>query len=363
MSEARLESAPRLAFPAKFQGVFVRSRPRYEPLIVEARQTLRSLLVPTSIAPYYAYGVLEHDQPSFVLAPLMFLAVAESQGGITERHRRYLPAFLLMVELIGILDDTVDHTPYRSGRLTYWRRFGAPSAAPFSCFLFNAALAETRETAPELVPLVTEMFASICAAEVWEHDSRYPEADVAALEGWLARHYAAVPEAIAHSLDSALLLHGRAPLDREVHARFAELQQDVDDIVNFVERRELDGENDDLKMGIVTYPLLAAVRDGARAQRALETLWRVRRGEGAAVVDARADAAAYAELAEEIAAIGIPATLHKIADDAQAAIAAATPDARACVADLVWTFVERLCRVESLRPMVERICPAVHALR
>jgi geranylgeranyl pyrophosphate synthase len=369
MSEAQVEcSAPaKLAFPERFQGVFLKSRARYEPLLVEARSTLRSMLVPSEIAPYYSYGVLEHEQPSFVLAPLMYLAMAESQGGITARHRRYLPAFLLMVELIAVLDDTVDHTPLRSGRQTYWRRFGAPSAAPFSCFLFNAALERTHETAPELAPLVTRMFASICASEVWEHDSRYPKVEVDALEGWLAKHYAAVPAAIAHSLDSALVLHGREPLERTVHERFAELQQDVDDIVNFVEKRERDGENDDVKMGIVTHPLLAAVRNVRAAERALEALWSPRRehasDDEAAAVLASEEVAAYATLAQAIEDVGIPVTLHKIADDANAAIVAASPVARPCVADLVWTFVERLCRVEALRPRVESICPAVQRLR
>jgi geranylgeranyl pyrophosphate synthase len=364
MSEATREPATRFAFPEKFQGVFLRRRSRYEPLIVEARDALRAATLPSPIAPYYAYGVLEHEQPSFVLAPLMYLSMAESHGGITERHRRYLPAFLLMVELIGVLDDTVDHTPYRSGRLTYWRRFGAASAAPFACFLFNAALERTLDTAPELVPLVTRMFSQVCAAEVWEHDSRFPEVTVDALRGWLARHYDAVPAAIAHSLDSALVLHGHGPLDPEVYRRFAELQQDVDDLVNFVERREDDGENDDLKMGIVTFPLLAAVRDSATAALALERLWaahRVAGDEAGAQHDAET-MAAYHVLSEHMEVTGVPATLHKIAIDADAAIAAAAPSARPAVADLVWTFVERLCRIDTLRPSVERICPAVRGL-
>ncbi len=370
MYPAMLESVSPIAFPEKFQGAFARKRPSLEPLIREARASLRTLLIPSVIEPYYTYGVLEHAQPSFVLAPLMFLAMAESQGGITDKHREYLPAFLLMVELIGILDDTVDHTPFRSGRQAYWRRFGAPSAAPFSCFLFNAALDRTRATAPELVPLVTDMFSKICAAEVWEHDSRYPEATVESLGLWLGRHYDAVPAAIAHSLDGALLLHGRAPLDPEVCRRFAELQQDVDDIVNFVEQRELDGENDDLKMGIVTHPLLAAVRDSDAAAAALETMWAPRREALREAPSPERESAqepdvelAYATLAQRIEMVGIPSTLLKIAADAEAAIAAADESTRECVADLVWTFVERLCRAESLRPAVERICPAVRGLR
>lgn len=362
---------PSLQFPDQFRGVFARARPRLEPLIVEARDTLERLPIPSVVRPYYSYGVLEHAQPSFVLAPLMFLAMAESQGGITAKHKGYLPAFLLMVELIGILDDTVDHTPKRSGRTTYWRRFGAASAAPFSCFLFSAAVEQTMGHAPELLPLVTQMFAGICASESWEHDARYPASTRHALAVWLQRHYDAVPPAIAHSLDSALLLHGLAPLDREVYVRFAELQQDVDDLVNFVEQREEQGENDDLKMGIVTYPLLATIQSDAAVAAALDRIWLPCRAlkhdadpwTTASIADGNGTQSAYELVVRRVAEVGVPATLEKIAQDAEIAIGAAGPRARACVADLVWTFVERLCRIESLRPEVERLCPAVRRLQ
>lgn len=358
-----------LQFPDQFRGVFARSRSHLEPLIVEARDTLERLPIPPVVRPYYSYGVLEHAQPSFVLAPLMFLAMAESQGGITKKHTGYLPAFLLMVELIGILDDTVDHTPKRSGRTTYWRRFGAASAAPFSCFLFSAAVEQTMQHAPELLPLVTQMFATICASESWEHDARYPASNEAALAMWLQRHYDAVPSAIAHSLDSALVLHGLPTLDREVYVRFAELQQDVDDIVNFVEHREDDGENDDLKMGIVTYPLLATIHADADLSAVLDRLWgpcrdlKLDLDPWTAAKAGRPEIhAAYELVAQRVAEVGVGATIEKIARDAQFAIDAASPEARACVADLVWTFVERLCRIDALRPDVERLCPAVRRL-
>ncbi|MEM6993349.1 MAG: class 1 isoprenoid biosynthesis enzyme [Myxococcota bacterium] len=357
-----------IEFPDQFQGLFARARSRYEPIIHRARSSLRSLPVPSHFAPYFRYGVLEHPQPSFVLAPLMFLAVAEDQGGISPRHERYLPAFLLMVELIGVLDDTVDYTPLRSGRRTYWHRFGAPSAAPFSGFLLSAAVEQTMGAAPELLPLVTRMFREVGAAETWEHGARYPAANPGALATWLEHHYAAVPAAISHSLDGALLLHGHEPLPPQVCVRFAQLQQDVDDIVNLVERREQAGENDDLKMGVVTFPLLAAVRHDPRAAQWLDDLWRTGRrpDDGSPELPPAAlplTAPQHPALRALVLSHGVPATLDKIAHDAAAAIAATQPPMKNCMADLVWTFVERLCRIESLRREVERRCPAVMTVR
>lgn len=354
-------------FPEKFQGIFARSRTRFEPMIIDARAHLESLAVPSVLKPYFDYGVLAHSQPSFILAPLMYLAMAESQGGITKRHRAYLPAFLLMVELIGILDDTVDHTPLRSGRTTYWRRFGSASAAPFSCYLLSAAIEKTMAVAPELLPLVTQMFEEICAAETWEHGARYPRADIDELTRWLQSHYDAVPLAISHSLDSALILHGLPAVDPEVCVRFAELQQDVDDVVNFVERRENDGENDDLKMGIVTYPLLATLHQEPKARTLLEELWQpCRSSENPSLAIGAADERAtwtHVALSELITAVGIPMTLDKIVRDAQLAIAAASDSVRPCVSDMVWTFVDRLCRIEQLRPEIERRCPAIRRVQ
>ena len=352
-----------IEFPSKFRGLFARSRHKYEPIIHRARHTLLSLPVPRHFEPYFRYGVLEHPQPSFVLAPLMFLAMAESQGGITARHERYLPAFLLMVELIGVLDDTVDYTRLRSGRRTYWHRFGAPSAAPFSGFVLSAAVEQTMRSAPQLLPLVTRMFREVAAAETWEHGARYPSSTPEALATWLDHHYAAVPAAISHSLDGALLLHGRDPLPAEVCTRFAQLQQDVDDIVNIVERREREGENDDLKMGVVSFPLLAAVRREPSAAAWLEAVWAQRRDHSDAGAPPTVDGPDCARLQHVLRTHGVPATLDKISSDATAAIAAARPDVRECVSDLVWTFVERLCRVETLRPEVERRCPAVASVR
>jgi geranylgeranyl pyrophosphate synthase len=366
MYVAHRSTDTKIHFPEKFQGLFASSRSRFEPMIVDARKSLTSLAVPNVLRPYFDYGVLAHPQPSFILAPLMYLAMAESQGGITKRHRAYLPGFLLMVELIGILDDTVDHTPLRSGRTTYWRRYGSASAAPFSCYLLSAAIEQTMAVAPELLPLVTRMFEDICAAETWEHGARYPRADIEELSRWLQSHYDAVPLAISHSLDSALILHGLPAVDPEVCVRFAELQQDVDDVVNFVERREDDGENDDLKMGIVTYPLLATLRKEPKVAALLEELWQpYRTAENQAmpnVVEERTTRA-HAELSELITDIGIPATIEKISRDAHLAIDAAADSVRPCVSDMVWTFVERLCRIEQLRSEVERRCPAVRRVQ
>src|SRR5688500_8876160 len=151
MNENELRSSlSDIQFPDKFQGIFARLRPRYAPLVQEARETLRRLEVPAEVRPYYEYGVLEHAQPSFMLLPMMYLALADHAGGITPRHRRYLPWYMLAMELVAALDDAVDRTPYRSGRRTYHHRFGDPSATAFSTFLLSVVVSRTAETAPEV---------------------------------------------------------------------------------------------------------------------------------------------------------------------------------------------------------------------
>lgn len=229
---------------------------------------------------------------------------------------------------------------------------------------------KTAETAPELTVLVSRMLARITALETWEHHARYPAATPSSLGAWLQLHYDAVPPAVSHALDGALLMHGLPPVADDVCVRFAELMQDVDDLVNFAERREDDGENDDLKMGIVSHPLVAAVAKDPAASALLERLWTPYRAlsfsqpESIGPALARCHASTsteYDELAAIMTAHGVPHTFDKIARDAIATIAAASPSIRGCVAEMVVTFVERLRRVPSLRPRVDACLATIQA--
>lgn len=350
-------AAPSIEFPERFQGLFARTQSRFGPLLHQAREVLRALPVPEAVRPYYSYGVLEHAQPSFMLLPMLYLAMADDQGGITARHRDYLPWYMLAMETVAVLDDTVDRTPYRSGRETYARRFGDPSAAPFSCFLLNRVFEGTFATAPEVLPLVTGLFGELCALQTWEYHSRYPEPTTQACARWLKLHYDAVTPAVAHSLNSALALHGLGPVPGEVCVRFGEIMQDVDDVVNFAERRERDGENDDLKMGIVTHLLLATLEAEPSVAGAVAEVWKTYRAVTASAPRdlsaalARCDAQVaepYAIVASLIERHGLPATVRKIILDADACVRAAPETMRPVVRDMVLTFVDRLRDVDQL---------------
>lgn len=324
-------------FPDHFQGIFKRLRPRFEPLLVEARGTLSELPVRPELHPYYSYGVLEHAQPSFMLLPLMFLALADHVRGVGPRHRRHLPWLMLAMEACAILDDTVDHTPYRSGRLSYPGRFGPSSAAPFTAFLVSVVMERTLREELELFPLVADLFQTLCSLETWEIGARYPALEERTLSHWLECRYGEVTPAVVYGLDSALMLHDEPRLPRRVSKLFAEIFQDVDDLVNFAERRERAGENDDLKMGMVTHLLLAAVRNCPEVVPRVERLW-------------KDGADHYASTAALIEEHGVVPTVRKILSDADECIEITPKAYRAPIEEMVLTFLDRLRRIESLRP-------------
>jgi geranylgeranyl pyrophosphate synthase len=316
---------------------------------MDARAELAGLDVPAFIRSNFEYAVLEHPQPSYMLLPMVFLATADHLGGVTDRHRRYLPTYMLTMELAAMLDDTVDRTAYRSGRVTYHHRYGTRSATAFSCYLLNTVLLETAKVAPEVVSLVTDLFGQLCALETWECHARYPDPTPDVCSPWLRLHYDEVTPAVAHGLDAALFLHGKGRLPAEVSTRFSHIMQDVDDVVNLVERREQAGENDDIKMGIVTYPLLTVLRDDPRMVDRARFVWR-RYREAAEAEDlteafrkADQDAAPdYAPLVEAMRRVGVPATVEKIVADAEACVLAAPEELQPCIREIVLSFVDRL---------------------
>ncbi len=344
----------RVRFPDRFQGIFARQQPRFEPLLVAARKTLATVDLPKEVWPYYSYGVLEHEQPSFMLLPLMFLAIADYSGGIHRRHTQHLPWLMLSMEACAILDDTVDHTPHRSGRPSYPGRFGAASAAPFSTFLTTIVLEKTFATEPRLMPLVFAMFRDLCALETWEVDSRYPRLETDTLRHWLGCRYNEVTPAVAYGLDSALVLQNAQTLPPRVSVLFAEIFQDVDDLVNFAEQRDRDGENDDLRMGMVTNLLVSTLQADPAIAPLVDRLWSESRTLRSADPTSAPRAPAFNPRVEKpiTAAItehGVPATIAKIVRDAHACIDATPIALRPLMEELVLTFVDRLRRIESLR--------------
>src|SRR5690606_8221030 len=183
--------------------------------------------------------VWENPQPSFILFPFMYLATAEAAGGVTERHRDYLPAILLASELCAVADDAIDRAPRRSGRQTFAARFGDASAVPMACALSTMVLRESQGNA-RLQEAATSFFMTFFGLELWERDHTYP--DPSLFSEWLEHRYDQAIVATEYVLNSALILHDAPVWPREAVAAFSRIGQDVDDIVNVLEYRERDGE-------------------------------------------------------------------------------------------------------------------------
>jgi geranylgeranyl pyrophosphate synthase len=356
MTESGFKQPVVVQFPDQFQGVFKTTKSRFAPLIAEARTQLRDLKVPDKIQPYYSFAVLDRPQPSYMLLPLMFLATAEQHGGITDRHRAYLPWYMLMMEVCAIVDDTVDRTPLRSGRDSFPEHYSDAAATAFGTFLISKVFEKTVEVAPELVPLTARCFEVMFATSTWEIDARYPAVEPAQLAAWVRNRYETVEPFISHSFNSALRLNGRGEVGYDACLLFAEVMQDVDDVVSIVEQREINGENDDIKLGVVTHPLLSMLDAQPESLELLERYWRPFRSIptrsrddfNAGVRRCSANSAAeYAELSRKVVELGVPETVAKAIACAKASAERCPPELRACVGDIALSFVDRLRSIDA----------------
>ncbi|NUO49329.1 MAG: hypothetical protein HOV80_10780 [Polyangiaceae bacterium] len=341
-------SSTTLETPRQYQGVFERTSKRYLPLLEDARATLREYPVPDFIRDDYLSIVEGRAQPAFILFPLMYLDLADATGGLTERQRAYLPWQMLAMELIALYDDTVDQTPQRSGAPTYTHQHGPAAATALSGFLFGTLVERTAEVVPELSALLTKAFENLCARGLWEHQSRYPEVSVDSFAAWMRKRNDAIPPIIAYTLDGCLLLQQLGPIPEAARATFGDLMQDVDDLVNIVEARENQGENDDLKMGIPSYPLLATIRADPSARRLLDELWssyRLQQTRSRPISsddDSAANEAAHRELVALVRHHGVSETTEKVIRDAERVVTATPHHARAAMREYAFSVVDRL---------------------
>ena len=338
-------------YPTRFRGVFSARKARYEPLIATARARLASHPVPEALRPWYTSMIIDNPQPSFLLLPLIFLAVADETGGITSRHEEYLPVLMLAMEACALMDDTVDRTAMRSDRPTFPQTFGDVSSTPMLAVLLGVIFQESQRIDARIVRDAGELFTILGSLELWEYHHRYPT-DRALSAIWLSNRYAQVTPAVVYALNAALLISERERIPQEVAQRFAEIFQDVDDIVNIHEQRELVGENDDIKMGMVTHPLLVSMED-PEVGAALKTLWEayrplqlLARGElsqAVAELDTQLPLQiTYTTLRTLIGQLGIPTTMRKIIDDANACVEAAPEELKPLMQELVAAFIDRI---------------------
>lgn len=340
-----------LQYPQMFQGVFARRREVFVPLVEDARRSLHTLPVPEALRPFYDTVVRDNPQPSFMLLPLMFLATAEASGGIQAVHRRFLPVLLLTMEICAIVDDTVDRTPMRSGRRTFALRFGEPSTTPFVGSLIALAAQEAARVEPHLLGATMNLFTELYALQIWERQHLYP--NEALFARWLDNRYRENTLGVSFGLDTALRLNGRPPLPTRVVEAFGRIFQDVDDLVNIIEDRRAEGENDDVLMGAVTRPLLVTLENQPSLRTDVANLWRVCRvmtGASASAVHKTPAhlnptiAKIYRPIHEAILDVGVRGTVRHVLADYRTCVMSSPPEFRPAIQEMTRTWVDRLRR-------------------
>ncbi|MCY1075021.1 TIGR00730 family Rossman fold protein [Archangium lansingense] len=349
-----------IQFPSQFRGMFQRVESTYRPLLEDALKKVHQVPIPVELRPFFDHVTVESPQPSFMLIPLMFLAAAEASGGITPRHIDALPSMLLSMEVTAIADDTVDRTPMRSGRMSFPRRFGEASATPFTGALLMLMAQHARRCPPEFNDALLQYVLRIFSMFLWERQNTYPEQ--ATYEHWLSQRYAATGVATAFAIDSALALNGRAPLPASVVERFSFIFQDVDDLVGLLERRDEQGENDDLQMGIVTRPLILSLTRRPELASLVEQLWKEYRPlHRASLIEFQQQHAEVSDrtrflherLRQAMLEIGVPEAARCMIEDLRLCLEETPTPIRPFLRELTLSIIDRLQRCED--PEVNRI--------
>ena len=342
-----------LQFPNEFRGLFQRVESTYRPLLADALRKVHQTSIPSELRPFFDHITVESTQPSFMLVPLMFLAAAEASGGITQRHIDALPALLLCMEVTAVADDTVDRTPMRSGRMTFTRRFGDASATPFTGALLMLIAEQSRSCPAEFLDATNRYVLELFSMFLWERQNTYPEPPL--FERWLKHRYEETRVATGYAINSALALNARAHLPLPSLENFSYIFQDVDDIVALLERREEQGENDDLQMGIVTRPMLLALARQPELAQCVDQLWQNYRPLlSASVVElqerqsevAQRTRLLYERLRTAMLEIGVPEAVHCMVVDLRRCLEETPEPFRPFVRELALSVIDRLRRCE-----------------
>lgn len=351
-----------IQFPNQFRGMFQRVQPTYRPLLEAALKKVHEAPIPAELRPFFDHVTVDNTQPAFMLIPLMFLAAAEASGGITQRHIDALPTMMLSMEVTAIVDDTVDRTPMRSGRMSFPRRFGDVSATPFTGALLMLIVEQSGTCPPEFLNATVRYVLEIFSMFLWERQNTYPEQ--ALFERWLEHRYTEARVAAQFAVDSSLALNGYPPLSFPAAESFSYIFQDVDDIVSLLERRDEQGENDDLQMGIITRPLLMTLARKPELARSIDQLWDSYRPLlHSSLVEFQQRHAEVAErtrplherIRQELLEIGVPEAVRHMVGDLQRCVRESPLQLRPFVRDLALSVVDRLrrCEREDLNAIIE----------
>ena len=346
-----------LHFPESYRGLFARTQDRYAPLIREALQRLEDMDVPTDLRPFLAYQMWENPQPSFVLFPFMFLATAEVSGGIRRSHEEYLSMILLFCALCAVADDTIDRSPKRSGRATFAGRYGDTSAMAMASALVTMVMHASRHDT-RLADAAYDFFLPFFGLELWEVSNVYPEPDL--FTDWLDHRYDQAIVATAFTLNAALILNEQPLWPQTAIAALSRVAQDVDDVVNILEFRARDGENDDLQSGVVTKPLVLTIARSSAVGAEVDGFWRAykelaqRRLSIEHLAEERARLTArlwpqYVSIRARLVDTGVPETIRSSLVDMKLAVNMSPLYLRALMRDFASSFLDRLRRCEQVR--------------
>jgi geranylgeranyl pyrophosphate synthase len=324
---------PDIAFPDRFDGLFGQRALKYAPLLRQARKELAEWPVPRGFEEQYA-SILSLKQPSFMLLPLMYLYVAEATGEIRESHRSFLPVTMLAMEAAAVADDTVDGSATRSGEPTFPARWGVPSSAPCMALLTSMIAQKTARSFATLVEPTMALISNLAAAELQELRERYPcRAD---FDAAMQTRYRQAHEGVLFGFRAALLLAGHTEVPTQGAELLGRITQDVDDLINLLERREEQGEGNDLKNGTVTAALIEAVDRNPDLANDIEQVWRPRESHNADPGDPT-----FPRILHCVVELGAPAVRRRL-DTLSVACAGATPTPmRPLMRQLAADFVAR----------------------
>jgi hypothetical protein len=239
----------------------------------------------------------------------------------------------------------------RSGRQTFAHRFGDASALPMAVTLATLVLQRAQACDGRVFEAATAYFARFFPLELWEREHAFPEP--ALYDAWLAHRYAQASWSTQFVLDSALTLNDSPTWPTAAVDALNRIGQDVDDIVNVVEFREADGENDDLLCGLVTRPMLQAIEARPELADQIAALWDRHRPLAAeqlsiaAYADRRASLIrdtlpAYLPVRQAILEHGIPAAVRACLADLRTCVRESPEALRPLMRGLAVTFLDRL---------------------